>query len=449
MRPTFTYYRYSDSSQGGGTIEDQRGACHACAKREGWRIAEEFEDRARSAWKHGREGRRGLDEMLKKVEQGHLRNGVVLVYDLDRLSRDFGVGYADILALHRAGVDIADTKHGIYRQDTLEGVLITVLSLHRAQQESDVKSRRVSAALQRRKREGKWVGMPPYGYRRKQVEGGVMLEVNEAQAAVVREAFSMLLNGHTQADIIRYCRRADPPRNHQQSSVTRILANRTYAGYLPGDGPLTDGNHPAIIDKATYHAAARALEKPPTKQTKASKTKLLGIVRCPICGDYMIRAGGNRSAGPYMTCRRRKYHARCPCKFVSARTVEEMALMYLRESVNYRATETPEPAATPEYLEAKIAALAARQARLIDAIGAGQQPKPLVEEISRLEQQVVELTAEKERAAAGVADDYWEYAANLTELPPNTGELIESITPSADYKTWTIKGRFGIAEVDI
>jgi len=38
---------------------------------------------------------------------------------------------------------------------------------------------------------------------------------------------------------------------------------------------------------------------------------------------------------------------------------------------------------------------------------------------------------------------------NLTELPPNVRELIDEITPSPDYKTWTIKGRFGEAQVFI
>ena len=449
MRPTFTYYRYSSAGQSGGTIEDQRHACQRYAKAQGWRVKQEFEDRARSAWKHGREGRRGLDDMLLEIERGHLDGGVVLVYDLDRLSRDFGVGYADILSLAKAGVDIADTKHGVYRQDTLEGILVTVLSLHRAQQESDVKSRRVSNALQRRKREGKWVGKPPYGYKRKRVDDGVVLEIDEAKAEIVREAHKMLLTGETQAEIIRYCRRADPRRKHGQGTVVRILGNRTYAGYLPGNGPLTDGSHPAIIDKSTYHAAVKALTKPPVLKSRAKKTPLLGIVKCPVCGEYMIKTGGASSRNEYMVCRRRKYYGDCPCRYTRYDTVCEMALMYIREAHAYGPQEEPEPKADPEYLEAKISALATRQARLIDAIGSGQQPGPLVEEISRLEREIVELTEEKEQALNDDDSEYWEHFQNLTELPPNVRELIDDITPSPDYKVWTIKGRFGEAQVFI
>jgi DNA invertase Pin-like site-specific DNA recombinase len=440
------YYRYSTAKQ--HSIEEQRRECRRYAQEQGWAVVYESQDAGISAWKHGREGRAGLDSLLVEAERGHLRNGVVLVYDLDRMSRDFAVGYSDILALNRLDVAIADTKHGLYSQTSLEGILLTVLTLHRAQQESEVKSRRVSAAFAKRREAGLWVGKPPFGYRRIAVDGGTNLEIIEDEAEGIREAYTMLVAGHTQAEVGRMLKAKHPKHKWWATSVTRLLSNPTYAGYQPTGQRLVKGKHPPIITEGLFFQAQPLVKQKGGSRTAHSKRPLTGLVLCPHCGEKMITSAVSApNGGRYIRCRKAILKLGCPCRNIQEATVNAVVMEYLRAlEAATREDTAVSKLDRAEGMAEELAALTARQERLIEAAQYAGDIRAIAAKIRDIEGQIAQLTADIERAKTKEVDDMSAIVA-ADEPPANIRQVIDEIRPSLDWKTWTIKSRFGNAEV--
>lgn len=78
------YARCSSDKQRPSTIDDQLRACRAEAARQGWTIVDEHTDPEHSG--ASIDSRPGLQALLHGVR--HRRYDVVLIEDLDRISRD-------------------------------------------------------------------------------------------------------------------------------------------------------------------------------------------------------------------------------------------------------------------------------------------------------------------------------------------------------------------------
>src|SRR6516162_7900659 len=81
MKRAAIYVRVSTDKQ---TIENQVAALRQVAERRGWKVAEQYSDAGISGAK-GREGRPGLDQMLKDTSKR--RFDVVMSWAIDRLGR--------------------------------------------------------------------------------------------------------------------------------------------------------------------------------------------------------------------------------------------------------------------------------------------------------------------------------------------------------------------------
>jgi hypothetical protein len=224
---------------------------------------------------------------------------------MDRLSRDYISGYADILRLHTIGVVVADTKRGAYDQTSIVGALTTVLSLYQSQEYSDKLSHRVSMALARIKRDGGHVGRVPFGYRRTNRGGVPVLVVDASQAAVVRRIYREHRAGASTLQIARGLT-GDKAGGKRwwPNSVQTILANPVYAGYRPRAAqaePLVPADHRPIIDAASWAAAQTAKPGAPRSRRAAPFS---GMVWCASCGSQFIIGSVRRGQRVYR-CRSR------------------------------------------------------------------------------------------------------------------------------------------------
>ena len=94
------YVRVSTDKQ---TIENQVAALRQVAERRGWKVAEQYSDAGISGAK-GREGRPGLDQMLKDASKR--RFDVVMSWAIDRLGRSLIDLLGSIQTLEACGVDL-------------------------------------------------------------------------------------------------------------------------------------------------------------------------------------------------------------------------------------------------------------------------------------------------------------------------------------------------------
>jgi DNA invertase Pin-like site-specific DNA recombinase len=406
------YYRYSSAGQNCGTIADQEANCQRWAGEAGLKILDSYADEARSAWRHGREGRRGLDALLARAEADGAV-GTVLVYDMDRLYRDYATGYADILKLHAIGVKVADTRRGIYDQSSVVGALTTVLALYQSQEYSDKLSERVATAMRRIRDAGGHVGRAPYGYRKiKDKDGLVVLEQVPDQACRVKTIYQMHADGHSVAQIVRHLEQTGglPGKDRVYDTVVaRILANPTYAGYNPPapNGLLTDGKHKAIVSRSLW---ARAHKSASYGQVKVRRSApLSGVLFCADCGEPMIIFATRRGCRVYR-CRANAYR-KLNCTNRTTYTEQRIwaalkvwiAALLADERV-VAALNEPRSDGDAEGRAKLVDELKTRQARLVRAIADGAEaPGVMVEAIRDIDRQLVEAQSPAEPGHDGAA----------------------------------------------
>ncbi len=290
-----------------------------------------------------------MQELLSEVEAGTWEG--VLVMEIERLARGDTIDQGIVAQTFK----YSDTK------------IITPMKIYDPRDEFDEEyfefglfmSRREYKTINRRLQrgriasaaEGKYVAQSaPYGYERVKIKNdkGYTLAPIEDEAKAVKTIFELYVYGETLEDGSRRTLGASlianklnelkiPPRINEKwtaPSVRAILSNPVYTGLIRWnarktekkmvDGKLTlsrpkaseeewlisEGLHPAIIDKELFEAAKRITEgnkKLPMKSDKSVKNALAGLVVCGKCGRKMIRRPYPDSSRdslmcPYKTC---------------------------------------------------------------------------------------------------------------------------------------------------
>jgi site-specific DNA recombinase len=144
------------------------------------------------------------------------------------------------------------------------------------------------------RRKGKWTGgTPVLGYD-VHPEGGKLL-VNETEATIVRELFRLYLLHRSLRLVVEEARargwttkawrtregrwHAGTPLN--KSHVHHLLTNVLYLGQVNHHGTVYPGEHPAIIDEATFDEVQRLLTSRGHAYERTLPTGLLkGLLTC-------------------------------------------------------------------------------------------------------------------------------------------------------------------------
>lgn len=155
---------------------------------------------------------------------------VIYVKSASRFSRDLSGGVSALRELRDLGIQVIFGDCLVNTLDTGEDIQ-TELSFLLANHESKQKSINTKWGMMRLFEKGGWNGAPPYGYNCKDS----YLEINEAEAEVVKQVYSLFVNdGNGIGKITRYLNENKiPTRNGVQWSqpqVSRILDNQIYIG---------------------------------------------------------------------------------------------------------------------------------------------------------------------------------------------------------------------------
>lgn len=328
------YARFSTDLQSDKSVDDQLDLCAAFARAQGWTIAEQHHDRARTGTTtHGRDG---LSRLLDGARAG--RFDTIVVEALDRLSRD----QEDLAGLHKRltflGVQIVAVHDGVADQ-----VQVGIRGLVSALFITDLKHK-IRRGMGGVVADGRVAGGKAYGYRPVPGRPGEP-EIDEAEAAVVRRIFTEYAAGVSPREIAAGLN-ADcvpPPRkggtwnastiNGNAARGSGILHNRLYVGEIvwnrlrmvrdpdtgkrisrenpPEEWRRADAPHLRIVDQETWDAAQSrkvgGVHSRP-KRPRSGKRLLSGILRCAHCGGGMsahdtrggvrrIRCSAHRESG--------------------------------------------------------------------------------------------------------------------------------------------------------
>src|ERR1035437_1929874 len=151
MKRIAIYLRVSTSKQ---ETSNQRRELEAVAKRSGWEIVRVFEDAGISGAK-GRDGRPGLDAMLKAVNAKEF--DMVATWSVDRLGRSLTDLLAILQCLRDKGVDLYLHQIGLDTSTTAGKAMFQMLGEFAAFERGIIRER-VNAGLARARQNGTPLG---------------------------------------------------------------------------------------------------------------------------------------------------------------------------------------------------------------------------------------------------------------------------------------------------
>jgi DNA invertase Pin-like site-specific DNA recombinase len=147
------YVRVSTDKQ---TIENQVAALRQIAERRGWQVVEQYNDAGISGSK-GRDGRPGLDQMLKDASRRKF--DVVMAWAIDRLGRSLIDLLGTIQTLEASGVDLYLDQQSIDTTTPTGKLMFQVCGAFGEFERSMIRQR-INAGLKRAKAQGKQLGRP-------------------------------------------------------------------------------------------------------------------------------------------------------------------------------------------------------------------------------------------------------------------------------------------------
>jgi DNA invertase Pin-like site-specific DNA recombinase len=282
---TYSYLRMSTDLQlKGDSRRRQLEASRAYAEANGLELAEgaELEDIGVSAFRGANVREGALGQFLKAVKAGSVKPGSFLIVEsLDRLSREqVLIAQSLFLNIIQAGIHLVTLTDGrVYRAGTtdLGDLIISLVIMSRAHEESQTKSHRISAAWKNKRAHAiirtpmtKWcpAWLTLSGDRSAYIP-------NPGRVEVVRQIFRDTADGLGMYSVASRLNKAKVPtfggpNGWHQSYVAKILANRAVLGefqpHVRQDGADSGDCGQGFRLNATMHSDRR---RPPVP-TKAA-----------------------------------------------------------------------------------------------------------------------------------------------------------------------------------
>lgn len=292
------YARFSCSKQREASIEDQLRVCREWCAREGYDVVHEYCDYALS----GRsDDRPQFQQMIGNAGE----SDIVLVYMMDRFSRDEYDAPVYKRELRRHGVELYSAMEAM--PDGPERILIEKIYEGLAAVESAKTAIRVKRGMTGNALKCKTNGVRIFGYRKSADD---TFEVDEDQAAFVREAFRRKIEGEPVNSITEdFASRGVTTYTGRPCGYTMIsnmLRNERYTGtYIWGDVRI-EGGMPAIVDRGTFMRAQEVKAKKQRRAEQWGAFALANRVICSACGRNMPGVSGRGCSGAkyeYYSCR--------------------------------------------------------------------------------------------------------------------------------------------------
>lgn len=332
-RTAVAYARYSSAGQRDVSITQQLQDIRAYAEREGYTLVHEYADHAKSGYTHV-ENRAQFQAMIAAAAKGSF--DTVLCWKVDRFGRNRADSATYKAQLAALGVSV------VYVMEPIPPGAAGVLTEGMLEAIAEWYSRNLSENVRRGMSDNAakclYNGTTVYGYT------GVRnqrYQINEEQAAVVRQIFQLYIDGYSMASIARILndagQRTESGKLFCLNKVHNILKQERYLGvYIFGDYRIP-GGMPAIIDKKTWEAAQAMKLKTSRHYEKNPVGFLLtGKAFCGHCGKPMVGDSGTSKSGAvhyYYSCQSHKRRAGCPKKSVRRDLLENAVVDYLLDHV--------------------------------------------------------------------------------------------------------------------
>lgn len=318
----YNYARVSSTKQlpgAGLETQQQMGVLEELSKEHNLPINQEnFVDHGLSAY-HGKHKEGALGLVLSRIESGEISSGSILVvFSLDRLSREtVNVAMEQLLSIINRGVrvytHIDDKMFDAKSQNLTADLIVSLITMQRANEESETKSKRIIAASKLALK--RWYEtQEPQG-----ALGRVPFWIDQStnsfniNAEGVRKAVEMRIAGFGDLKIKQYLdanfeykkvrRKGGVKKTNTWDyiAISQLWGKRSLIGEktftIEGIEHVLENYYPALIDENTFRKLQAQKAKKQGRDTSSGKISLLrSLSRCGVCGGAMVFVdkGGDR-----------------------------------------------------------------------------------------------------------------------------------------------------------
>ncbi len=232
-------------------------------QKEGVELIEHFQDDGYSAkdFKH----RPAFQELYEYICVHPKTIDYVYVLRWDRFSRNVTQAYVEIDRLEKLGVQVKCLEETISRRDP---IFPYVRAFKLAEGESDNIRRALNTTtgIIRARKEGRYTGPPPKGYKRERNANGKTIIVPDENAILIREAFEVVSLGLYSIDNVRKLL-SEKGLKIGRSAFYDLLRNPTYIGltkvpeFDEEEEYYVPGLHEALVNEDLFHRVQSVLRK--------------------------------------------------------------------------------------------------------------------------------------------------------------------------------------------
>ncbi|WP_407923396.1 recombinase family protein [Actinomadura rubteroloni] len=453
VEEAFLYLRVSSKKQmdtdadfdpEGNSIPTQRRIAQAKADAMGVTVADEYVEPGRSATSIDK--RPVFQQMMADLKQRPTVR-YVIVYMMSRAFRNALEELATKAQLAKMGVTLISAKENFgdgYLGDAMQGIMAIFNELQVRMSGEDIKVKMANKV-----RNGGTVNRAPIGYLNaaKRVDGREVRTViiDPERGPLIRQAFELYATGdYTLADLTDelYDRglttRPTAAYSAQALTITtlsKVLRDRYYLGYVVYKGEIHPGRHDAIIDEDLFDRVQEIIETRAAAHElrRVHHHYLKGSLFCGACaakgerGRLIMQQTTNRHGTTYLYffCRGRQ-SGFCMTPHINAVKLEELVeahydtIRFAPAFVTTVRAHLHEAIAEKEagarllhqQLSAQLAALDAKEDNLLDLAADGELPKEKIKgKLREIEAQRRKLRARLDDTDATLSD-----AARLIEL---------------------------------
>jgi DNA invertase Pin-like site-specific DNA recombinase len=321
VKKALIYTRVSTEEQAihGYSLGYQKEMLKLQCQKDGVDIVRHFEDDGHSAKDF--EHRPAFSELFEYISLHPKTIDYIYVVRWDRFSRNVTKAYVEIDRLAKLGVQLVCLEETISPKDPAFP-LFRVLKIAEGEMDNRRRALNTSSGIVRARKEGRYTGTPPKGYKRERNAKDKTIIVPDENAILIQEAFEIVALGLYPIDNIRKII-FEKGLKIGRSSFYDLLRNPTYMGmtkvpefneeaehYVPG-------SHEAIVDENLFHQVQAVLrtigEKTSTLTAKVKQREefpLRGLLVCPGCSRNLTGSLSQSRNGSHYGY----YHCQNHCK---------------------------------------------------------------------------------------------------------------------------------------
>ncbi|MEZ8890181.1 recombinase family protein [Vibrio sp. 10N.247.311.14] len=319
----YNYARISTTKQLQGVgleTQQQRSVLEELSEKHNLPIDDEnFVDHGLSAY-HGKHKEGALGLVLSRIESGEIPPGSILVvFSLDRLSREtVNVAMEQLLSIINRGVrvytHIDDKMFDAKSQNLTADLIVSLITMQRANEESETKSKRIVAASKLALSRWHETGKPQGALGRAPFWIDQSTHSFNINAEGVKKAVEMRIAGFGDLKIKQYLdanfeykptRRkggVKQAKTWDYIAISQLWGKRSLIGEkkytIEGIEHVLKSYYPSLIDDDTFRKLQIQKTKKQGRDTASGKIPLLkSIARCGTCGGAMVFVdkGGDRA----------------------------------------------------------------------------------------------------------------------------------------------------------